>query len=340
MSASSAALAWSPPAEGMRLLGEDDEPAFQALLLKAYGTTYSYRALYQPGGVAALIRSNKAELWGDFLPTGEMVSHTGFLFKDPRGDYVESGMSFRNARARMRMTADRLAWQVLLGRLAARVTFVHQNTSTWHVLAQRYAERHMVARPTGFIVDYVAGERLVGIDHPDTPMQALTMTTVLRSDRLPPPDRPRTIPAGPWGAWVASVLGGLGVCAFSPAPPATTVDLALEAVEHNPSLGLARRAVVHRPGARLEEELAAPIARTDLVHVPCDGRMAAVPALERHGYVVTGVRPHATRPDEVVLQRLPGARRVQAAASLSRAALLPAGRALLESWLETCARTS
>jgi hypothetical protein len=320
-------------AAAMRRVEESDEPALRELLRRVYGDTYSYRALYQPGGGAAPQRSPPAQVWGVVSTSGEMVSHTPVHFKDPRGDYVESGMSFRNPRARVRLP-DAMVWNRLIARMAARFAFMHQNTSTWHVLAQRYAERHLRARPTGFIVDYVAGEKLSGIEHPDGPMQALTMSTVLRPDLLPPPSLPRAIPDGPWGAWAAAVLGSFGVTAFTTAA-APAEPLGLEPVEDNPAIGLSRRAVVPG-GARLE-----PVARrTDLIHVPCDDRMAAFPRLVELGYVPVGVRPHATRPDELVLQHLPGTRRAEAAAALAGAALLPTGRSLLESWLETCARTS
>ena len=76
-----------------------------------------------------------------------LLSHTGFLYKDPRGDYLESGLSFIG-RAR-EGTPDAVVWARLMLWLQDRCVFVHQNTSTWHPLAQRYAARYMRARPTG-----------------------------------------------------------------------------------------------------------------------------------------------------------------------------------------------
>jgi hypothetical protein len=327
----------------MRLLEERDEPAFVALLREVYGETYSYRSLYEPGGTAELIRSGLAWLWGDFDEAGHLLSHTGFLCKDPRADYVESGLSFRGARARTG-TSDAVVWSRLLHWLHERCVFVHQNTSTWHPLAQRYAARYMRARPTGVIVDYVIGERLVGIAHPATPMQALTMTSVVRPDRLPPPSRPSFVPRGPWGAWLRGVFESLGIAAIEIDDDAVAGDLAIEAIEANPALDLARRVVARAAPIEMEIAFAGALdgvnARVDLLHLPCDDRMAVYPALERAGYVPVGVRPHATRPDEVILQRLPGSRRGEARAALSGAALAPAGRALVEGWLSACAQTT
>ncbi|MEO5727224.1 MAG: hypothetical protein ABI134_07335 [Byssovorax sp.] len=325
---------------GMRLLEERDEPAFVALLREVYGDTYAYRALYEPGATAELIRSGRAALWGDFAPSGQLLSHTGFLCKDPRGDYFESGMSFRSGRAR-EGTPDAVVWARLFTWLTPRCVLVHQNTSTWHPLAQRYAARYMRARPTGLIVDYVVGERLVGLVHPTTPMQALTMTSVVRPDRLPSPSRVRVVPRGPWGAWLASVLRALGIEAIVESEGAGSTSLGLEAIERNPELDLARRAVTRAPAkASLAADLEAPAARVDLLHLPCDDRMAAYPELERAGYVPVGVRPHATRADEVILQRLPGARRHEAMAALAAAELAPPGRALVEGWRLVCAQTT
>jgi len=325
---------------GMRLLGEQDEGALVALLRAVYGETYAYRALYQPGGVSALIRSGSAALWGDFDPAGELRSHTGFLFKDPKGDYVESGLSLRRPRARPG-TPDALVWARLFEWLADRCVLVHQSTSTRHPLAQRYAARYMRARPTGVIVDYVEGERLVGLAHPLTPMPALMMTTVVRPDRLPSSSRPRLLPRGPWGAWLADVLATLGVASAAADAAEVPSAVALADIEHNVGLAIRRRAVIHVPEAPpLEDALAAPAARVDLVHLPCDARMYVFPALERAGFVPVGVRLHATRQDEVVLQRLPGARRRWAMESLEGAELLPPGRRLVEGWRSTCAQIS
>jgi hypothetical protein len=331
---------------GMRLLEERDEPAFVALLREVYGGTYAYRALYEPGGVAALIRSGRAALWGDFDAAGRLLSHTGFLSKDLRGDYLESGLSFRGGRAREGVP-DAVVWARLFAWLEERCVFLHQNTSTWHPLAQRYAARYMRARPTGLIVDYVEGERLVGLVHPTTPMQALTMTSVVRPDRLPSPSHPRVVPPGPWGAWLAGVLRELGVAAIdasaseSAASASTSMRLGLGEIERNAALDLVRRAVTRAPAeVPLAAELEAPAARIDLLHLPCDDRMAAYPEIERAGYVPVGVRPHATRADEVILQRLPGARRREAMAALKAAELLPPGRALVRGWLSACAQTT
>ena len=139
------------------------------------------------------------------------------------------------------------------------------------------------------IVDYVIGERLVGIVHPLTPMQALTMTSIVRRDRVPSPSRPRFVPQGPWGAWLAGVLGELGI-ATAPADAKSTLEgLGIEEIERNPALGLVRRAVTRRPaGAPLAGAIADESAPNDLVHLPCDDRMAAYPSWNEPGTCPSG----------------------------------------------------
>jgi hypothetical protein len=317
---------------GLRRLEISDEPALQALLRRVYGDTYSYRALYEPGGVAALLRSG-AVLWGDFADTGELIGHTGLFFKDPRGDYVESGMSLRNIAAQPR-TRDAEGWRHLLGWLGDRCAYVHQNTTTWHPLAQRYAERHMRARPTGVIVGYTVGERLIQLRHPDGPMHALTMSTRLAAG----PIAGYLAPEGPWSELIATVLGGLGAAPRG-VVRAAHLRVGLEAIERNDALGLRRRAVV-AGGDDAGSIAPEPGTRVDLVHLPLDERVAALADLERAGYVPVGVRPHATRPHELVLQFLPGALRVEAIAALAAARLTPAGQAFVAAWQHACAQAS
>ena len=86
----------------MRLLEERDEPAVVALLREVYGDTYSYRDLYEPGGAAALIRSGRAFLWGDFDEAGHLLGHSGFLCKDPRGAIWSRASSIVARRGRRR----------------------------------------------------------------------------------------------------------------------------------------------------------------------------------------------------------------------------------------------
>lgn len=319
---------------GLHVLTEDDEPAFQALLREVYGETYSYRALYEPGGVAGLIREGRAKLWGDFDEEGRLAGHTGILFKDPRGDYVESGMSFKRPRARG-VTPDALAWPRILGDVAAgRHALVHQNTTTWHPLAQRYAERYMAARASGLILGYAVGERLVGWAPVDRPMDAVTMTSRV----LAAPDRderPRYVPPGPWGEWLRELFASFGLRAdvAEGAPPA----YAVETFERVEALDLVRRVVVApTPSVRVETERVW-VPRTELLHLPTDRRVLTFARFEAVDFVPVGVRLHATRPDEVVLQRLPREDRREALANLRAASLAGTAAPLVQTWMARCA---
>jgi hypothetical protein len=305
----------------MRELGPGDEGALRALVRRVYGDTYSYRRLYEAGGIAGLIESGQVSLWGDFAASGELASHTGFFYKDPRGDYVESGMSLRNPAVRP-VTTDTEVWRRFFEWLGTRFAYIHQNTTTYHPLAQRYAERYMRACPTGLVVDYAVGERLVGLACSEAPMHALTMTTVIAGHRRPDV----RVPRGPWAEWLATIALGLGLAPVVVDPK--SFPLAVGPIEHNTALDLRRRSV-----ARAGELLAPAQHRVELIHVPLDERLGAFAELVSAGYVPVGLRPHATRPHELVMQHL--ADRPALAMRLA-----PSGAALVTGWNEACARAT
>jgi hypothetical protein len=132
----------------------------------------------------------------------------------------------------------------------------------------------------------------------------------------------------------------MGASSFVEAARDIPSSLGLEAIEHNPSIGLTRRAVIASTESRLGDALGMAASRTDLVHLPCDGRMSAFPVLQAAGFVPVGVRVHVSRPDEVVLQRLPGSRRREAIEALASAQLIASARPLIAGWRATCAQTS
>jgi hypothetical protein len=341
VSALAAALKARAPTPHARWLAEADEPALQALLRARYGETYAYQSFYRPDGLARLWREGSLLSLGEYDDAGLLVAHTGVLLR-PGRDHAESGLSLIHPRRRSAMTrAEHAAmWQFVLSTLAGHVTYLHQYTSTLHPRAQRYAQRLMRATPAGLVVDYTTGERLVGIDSSDAPMQALAMTTVLR-----PPRRagPRHLPGGPWFAWLEALFAGLDA-ASGAAPPclAVPVDeaggagLAFDACDLNPALQLARRTAV---GLGPSPPLAS--ARVDLVHLPvADADLVArgAGALARARYVPVGVRP-GDGGDAIVWQHLPD--RAAARASAARAVLAgAAAKSLFQSWSELCARTS
>jgi hypothetical protein len=311
---------------GMRALEPCDEGALRALVRKVYGDTYSYRHIYEPGGIASLIESGRVALWGDFVATGELASHTGFFYKDPRCDYVESGMSLKNPELRP-VTSDGEAWQRCFAWLGRRFAYIHQNATSYHPLAQRYAERYMRAVPAGLVIDYAVGERLAGIAPSDAPMHALMMTTTITDA----PQRSVRLPHGRWTAWLAAIATGLGLAPVELDGDAAPHPLATTSIEHNAALDLARRSI-----ARAGTGFTATATRVDLVHVPLDERIGAIAGLEAWGYVPVGLRPHATRPHEVVMQRLPGDRLGDAVAATRTMRLAPAGAAIVERW-RSCA---
>lgn len=335
-SALAAALMARAPTPHSRWLGESDEPALQALLRARYGETYAYRSFYGPGGLASLWRAGSLLSLGEYDDAGQLVSHTGLLIHAGR-DHVDSGLSLIHPHRRSAMSRDEHAamWHFVLGILADHVSHLHQHTSTLHPRAQRYAQRFMRAVPIGLVIDYTTGERLIGIDSSDAPMQALAMTTALR----PPCVGPRHLPEGPWFEWLRRIFAGLGdgPCLPVPVEHHDGLGLVFGTCDDNPALQLARRVVVGLAPAPAHTP-----ARVDLVHLPCaDPALVARGAgvLQRAGYIPVGVRPGAAV-DAIVYQYLPD--RAAAIASASRAVL--AGdifiKDMFRGWSDRCAPTS
>jgi hypothetical protein len=331
--------AWlSPiPVDGVRWLDSADEPAFRALLSACYGDSYSYRALYQRGGASRLWAEGRLLSFGEFRE-GVLVGHTGLLFKDPRGEYVESGFSFIHPEMRGSHANHGATWAHILRLLAERFGFVHQNTTTLHPRAQGYAAHYMKARPVGVIIDYARGELLSGFPTPADAMQALMMTTALQA---PGPRKRVFLPAGPFGEWLAAIYASLPVAReiiHTTARPASL--LAEEEIEQNEALSLSRVAVIPAAPDR------APLfskerGRTDLVHVPTGEESLAAAgfaALFSEGYIPVGIRPHTARPDEVIWQKLPR-EAAPLAAKWARAKLADeANSRVVQGWIEACAR--
>lgn len=274
----------------------DDEPAFLQLLGAVYGETYAHRGLYDAGAYAAWVARPDVVAFGDFADDETLYSHTALLFKDPRREYAESGLSMRDPskRGASRMP-DEALWPLLAAALGPEVAWLHQNTSTAHLLAQRYARRHLAARPAGLIVRFTVGERLRGAAESPAEMHALAM-----SSRLTEARRAVRLPSHPWAPWLAERLALLGREVDVVSASWADHTPAVETFEENVSLSLRRR-VVRAAGDRLD---GVSRFRTELVHLPLDARAASFSALCDAGFVPVGVRAHARRPDEVVFQAL------------------------------------
>jgi hypothetical protein len=330
------------PTEHSRWLTEADEPAFRELLRARYAGTYSYPFLYEPGGASRLWSSGRLLSLGEFDDDGTMLSHTG-LWVAPGRDSVDSGLSLTHPARRTSMDRAEHArmWRYLLGKLKSHVGFLHQHTSTLHLMAQRYAARLMHAVPVGLVVNYTRGETLHGVEGSGVPMQALAMTTMLAA----PPARTRYLPADPWGEWLLSILAGLGLAESAVLVPLERRGAmggpVLRLLDWNESLQVERREWVGFSGAG-ESGLRSSRARVDLIHVSMaePQRVAeGAGALLAAGYRPTGLRLHQREPDAIVFQHIEDG--AAACAAVRQARLAGQGaQALFSGWSERCARTS
>lgn len=337
------ALRENSPTEHSRWLDESHDHALRALLLARYGNTYSYQSFYIPGTLTRLWRVGTLSSLGEF-DDDTLISHTALIIK-PECDYIESGLSLTHPQRRTAMDRDEHArmWQYVLGKIKGHVAFIHQNTSTLHRMAQRYASRFMLAIPTGLIVHYTQGETLSGMPSSTLPMHALTMTTPLEA--LSP--RRRYLPAQHWGEWLSSIFEGLAIAPLIEKVPLDSTpfpeSFATRPRDWNEELRIERRELVKaHPTEACAAFSISPRARVDLIHVSTGDAQfvsAAVPLLLGAGYLPTGIRLRWHEPDEMVFQHLPN--RHQAASALRAAEVDGMGaRSLFKGFIERCERTS
>ncbi len=336
-----AALTAEHPTEHARWLGVSDEPALRELLRARYHETYSYRTFYSPGVLAELWKRGRLASLGEYDDQGKLVAHTGF-FLECDSSSVESGLSLTHPTLRSAMSREEhlRMWRYVLGILKTRVTFLHQNTTTLHPLAQRYAARCMHARATGIIFDYTAGETLIGVAGSSLPMLALCMTTLFE----PLPRKPCFLPQGAFGQWLLELLGSLDLHAsaelvpLAPQRPAPRFEL----LSFNPALGLERRRICMNEAEPPASELRSCRARVDLIHLPTHQSplvAAFAPMLLEAGYRPVGLALNHPSAHEIVFQHMKDP-------AYARDALLGARiadaqtRALLMRWSELCAQTS
>jgi hypothetical protein len=322
---------------GVRWLGAGDGHRLVELVRACYGDSYSYASLYQPDAIEALWAHGSLLSLGYVDEVGQLDGHTGFWRKDPKQEYVESGLSLIRPGARRGFGVDPvLMWRALLERWSRATGFIHQNTTTRHTRAQLYAARYMRARPTGWVFDYALGETLVGLVEEPAPMHALTMSTALRPDAEAPQ---LAVPEGRWAGWLTELVRGvLPTAVVVPVTCSSELgSLWLEPIEHNPSLELRRRVVMGIGGAPAP---AAAAARVELVHLPMRAALVSMAwaSLLAGGYVPVGVRPHLHRDSEIVLQSSTLAHGRAAIASMSLAG--PLVHRLAGEWLEACGPTS
>jgi hypothetical protein len=334
----------SMPSHYFRLLTADDEARFRELLRSVYGESYSYTDLYQEGRLSTQLESGSLLCIGEFDLFDHLVGHSALILKGPSARFVESGISFR--RPGYRGAAREIQfqfWKGVLALLTLHFEYVHQNTSTYHPFAQKYADEYLGAKPTGLIIEFSRGERLSAIRHSDQPMHALVMSTIL--EPLPGAGSECFLPEGEFGNWIAEIVFRLKlnrrICRVQNAISDRVLlpSLTLVRFELNQSLSMERRRVGGQGSDRLDKREG----RTDLVHLPInDGELVSLASghLLRHGYVPVGLRPGGREPDEIVFQHLPN--REAALNSLAQGTRIIGSDAIrmVEKWKKICHQLS
>lgn len=288
----------------IRWLNGVDEKDFIELLTSVYGTTYSYFELYQQGYYSGLVSKGKLSSYGEFdSVSGKLISHIGFHHKDEKKDYLICGTGFKHPSiTKMDAETQKRNWKYLLSHFTKTHSFIHQETTTYHQLAQMHSQKAINAKATGIILNYVSGEKLAKIQHTEKPMVALTMTTILNSAQ-----QEIFIPAGHWGEWIRLVYNGMGVeRTFLSLKSNNLHQYGLNTFEENKFISMRRSSLTSSILKNDEMEF-----RNDLVHVDLTDKNQvnyAFTSLILKNYLPVNIRLGHKRGDEIVFQKLPAER--------------------------------
>ena len=270
-----------------------DEAQLIQLLNDVYGSTYSYRQFYKAGIYSNYLNSTKSIAFGAFLGDGTLISHTAFNFIDPKLNYVESGMSLRRLVYKKGLRdIEKRAWEEISNYLSKKVNYIHQQTTTYHSFAQKYAEDTMNAIPSGMIFNYVTGEQVQSMPLFRQPMHAITYTTSLNFHK-----KYIQLPDNPYYDWLVNLFDNFGRLVRKCKANNTEI-LSFKEITTNETLSLCR---LSAKNVKIDYEQPN-TNRLTLVHVPCDG--TSINTLISQGYYPVGIRVHSSRQDEIIMQNL------------------------------------
>ncbi len=320
-----------------RRLTAEDEPAFQELLLSIYEYTYPYQSLYKKNGYADLVNSGNVACFGQFNSENQLIGHTGFFINFKKG-YAISGLSMRvKSFTRINRSDELETWEAIFAWLSRKVKYVHQNTTTYHLLAQMYADRILKSIPTGFVFENAIGVKLLDSKNKDNlthSINALTQTNILHEEPL----KTVYIDDNKWANWIILCFEGLNRKVIKIA--GEEKPFVLEQLEYNAELDLEKRVVCFDAAAPLPNgPFIKSKCRTDLIYFPCDAGHSYNILLENE-YIPVGVCPNPIGSDEIVFQFIPKNRRADAISNLKDAKLFAEkARLIIKGWIELCEET-
>lgn len=339
-----AALPPELKAQGVRVLHTaNDATALTKLLEACYGKSYFHRGFYNPETIQEFwLDGTLLSLGYSKIPHGPLLGHTAFWLQDLPNGAVTSGLSLVHPEARGddRAVHDQTLWSFLLPFWSQRITAIHQNTTTLHPLAQRYASHYMRARPAGFLMHYTEGEKLAGLPSAPPVMHALSMITHLKE-----PQRAPVLPHGPWGDWLERFWK---LHAPQSTPERVPLDhsrayrsLDLVQTGWNAGMGISRRRLVGFDPS-FSGPLSPGCARLDLIHVPThspEKLSRGTAALLEASYLPVGLHFLPQEPPEIVFQYIPNLQKAARSTRIMHIADVQVFE-LCKTWSNQCAHTS
>ncbi len=318
----------------VRKLTAEDELIVQKLVLSIYGETYPTKSIYKKNGYANLVNSENVVCFGQFNSVNQLIGHTGFFINFKKG-YAVSGYSMRiKGFTRIKRSDELETWEAIFTWLSKKIKYIHQNTTTCHLLAQMYADKILKSIPTGFVFDYALGIRLTDFKNPTDSTHILTQTNMLHEE----PPKTVCVDDSKWADWIIFCFEGFN-------REITKIvgenkPFVLEQTETDPEIDLEKR-TVHFDAAETVPTMpfSKSTCRTDLIYFPCDASHSYHILLENE-YLPVGVCPSPIGNDEIVFQFVPKHKRADTIADLKLAKLFTEkAKLIIKRWIELCEET-
>lgn len=106
---------------------------------------------------------------------------TSILEKDKFGDSCESGITMRHPRKKqVNKEIEKELFCYLLNQCKKKYSYIFQQTTTYHLFAQRNIKSYMQAFFCGMIFSYTRGENILGISHSKSDINSMVYATQLK----------------------------------------------------------------------------------------------------------------------------------------------------------------
>ncbi len=190
----------------IRMMNQRDALSFTKLLYSVYGKTYTYKDFYQPDKYINLINSKNVLCYGCFNEDNELIGHTALRYNKKDCSYYSFLSMKKWTKKHIDRDLEKKQWKAIINQLSSNASLLYQNTTTSHLLAQKYASTHLLSNPIGFIFNYTNRESYKSIKTSGRFMHSLIQITQLKKEQA----KKVTLFDNWWTNWIKLCYSGMG----------------------------------------------------------------------------------------------------------------------------------